>query len=221
MRALLTAKPAAIAGLLLALPQVAMADSLCVCLRCLFGPDQAFVANSGSMLPAIAPGDCIIVRSTGAGSYQPRPGDMVAVVRPSNRQTHVKRVIAVGGQTVQMIGGRLYVNGAPVDTVRLPDYEVPSGVTDRACRNDGREDGRCLVHQWRETLPNDASYPVLDARDNPVSDDSAEQAVPDGHVFLLGDNRDNSLDSRIPAASGGFGMVPLTAIVGLVADVRP
>ncbi len=199
------AKALPLACVFLLSSQTAKADELCICLKCLDGSHKTYVARSASMLPAIAPGQCIVVRVTDPGSFDPELGDVVAVERAASGQTYVKRVVAVGGQRVQMVEGRLHLDGSEVAMAPLPDFEL-------------QDDGG-LARQFRETLPNGASYSVLDTQYDSFTDSGTEQIVPEGHVFLLGDSRDNSLDSRIGRESGGFGMVPLNRILGPVVEI--
>jgi signal peptidase I len=110
---------------------------------------------------------------------------------------YVKRLIGLPGDRIQVIGGLLHINGVPVKRERIGDF-----VDD--------EDGRA-VRRWRETLPNGVTYAVLDLQDNSFLDDTQEYVVPAGHYFMMGDNRDNSLDSRVPSE---VGYVPFENLIG-------
>jgi signal peptidase I len=161
---------------------------------------------------------------------QPARGDVVIFkAPPGNDVDYIKRVIGLPGDQVQMKGGVLWLNGKAVPKVRIEDYVIP--ISDNmlaASANDGRSpcvsvqfefaaaDGTpsCRYPQFRETLPEGKSYNVLDLGPRP-QDDTPAVVVPDGHVFLMGDNRDNSMDSRFPAVEGGgIGIVPQANLVG-------
>ena len=131
----------------------------------------------------------------------PERGDVVVFKLPAdNRTDFIKRVIGLPGDTVQMRDGALWINGAPVareEVGAFVDY-VP-GLGDREIR------------QYRETLPNGVSYFTLDQIEDGPADDTGIFTVPTGHYFMMGDNRDNSSDSRI---SSYVGYVPHENLVG-------
>lgn len=161
---------------------------------------------------------------------QPQRGDVVVFKAPPlNKDDWIKRVIGVPGDTVQMKGGVLWLNNQPVPKVRVADFEVPVtpnllvdqfGNPKQPCGSpqftaklaDGSD--VCRYPQYRETLPGGKTYTVLDfgAREN---DDTDPVIVPEGSVFLMGDNRDNSSDSRVPFERGGLGgPVPQDNLLG-------
>jgi signal peptidase I len=201
---------------------------------------QPFNIPAGSMLPTLYIGDYLVVAKWPYGysrysfpfgvpafdgrifSRLPARGDVVVFRHPDERADLIKRVIGLPGDTVAVRNGRLILNGKPVARSGLPPVRVP--VTPNSpCRvipparpavaeTSGR--AYCVFTAYRETLPGGPSYTVLDQVDHGAADDFAEVRVPAGHVFLMGDNRDDSLDSRFAAYQGGIGMVPLEDLMG-------
>jgi len=149
----------------------------------------------------------------------PERGDIIVVKSPSDGADWIKRLVGLPGDTVELRDGELWLNGAPLLREARPDTEIlVSPNSDclyaphfRAIGPDGAP--VCRFPTFRETLPGGRSYDTIDMaltnRDNfgPVT-------VPDGFLFLMGDNRDNSLDSRVPPEIGGLGLVPWENIVG-------
>lgn len=156
-------------------------------------------------------------------SHLPERGDVVVFVPPGEeREDYIKRVIGLPGDTVEVRDGIVILNGKPVprDDVRpfpitvsanSPCRTVPGAVP--VIRAEGSKRA-CLYRTWHETLPGGASYRVIDQVDNPIADDVPPTKVPAGRLFLMGDNRDDSLDSRFSVAEGGIGMVPVENLVG-------
>jgi signal peptidase I len=200
-----------------------------------------FVIPSESMLPNLLIGDYVYATkwTYGYGHYSvvgrllphgvrlggrsPRRGEVVLFVDPADPSlTYIKRLIGLPGDRVQMRDGLVWLNGRPLPQKPLLDLLVPNapyarclaipGVIDlRATMPDGRP--ACHYLRRQETLPDGTSYVVLDfavAR----SDNTREFLVPRDHYFMLGDNRDNSLDSRFSVEEAGIGMVPRDNLVG-------
>jgi len=148
----------------------------------------------------------------------PERGDVVVFKHPVDRSDYIKRVIGLPGDTIQMVAGVVHIDGVPVKKERIADFVRPVSPYNRCSRMQFREtaaDGTlvCRYPQFRETLPNGRGYDVLDFGLLP-QDTTAPVVVPAGHVFLMGDNRDNSQDSRFPATpGGGVGLVPVENLV--------
>lgn len=207
--------PAAIAAYLLLSSEAAAA---CFCPRCVLPNLRAFEISSESMLPALEVGDCIVGRRWQPDDPLPDRGNLVIFRHPARDTEHVFRLVGLPGDRVQMRDGQLWLNGAPVpqeplaDLVRAVDPGNP-----RRCPLLRLQGNSCVIPQSLETLPGDVSYPVLDLEAGAL-DNTAEIRVPDGHVFVIGDNRDNASDSRLSRAIGGPGVIPLDNIWGIVED---
>ena len=184
---------------------------------------QPFYVPSGSMEPTLLIGDELIVAKYAYGfsryslpvdlgiSFEhrlleslPEYGDVVVFRLPRDpNQVYVKRTIGLPGDRIQMREGRLWINGSI-----LP------------LRRDGRgrvehEDGsEVSATRFIERLPNGREHPIFKLDGKGALDDTREFVVPAGHVFMMGDNRDNSLDSRVPAIAGGVGFVPTENFIG-------
>lgn len=199
-----------------------------------------FSIPSASMLPTLYIGDYLLVAKWPYGYSQysfplgipsfegrllsrtPRRGDVVVFRHPDGSIDLVKRVIGLAGDTVALEGGAVLLNGQPIQRVRLRPVAVPIGANS-PCRavppaipvtNTDTRPPTCLYPAWRETLPGGPSYVTLDQVDAGPADEFGPVTVPAGHVFLMGDNRDDSLDSRFDPATGGVGLVPIENLIG-------
>jgi signal peptidase I len=174
---------------------------------------EPYSVPSGSMVPTLLVGDELIGAkfAYGYGKYSspiglmpdfagrlfyraPERGDVVVFRLPRDPSlTYVKRVIGLPGDRVQMRQGRLYINDALV-----PRRQIGSSADDSL---------------YIETLPGGREHEIVEISDTQSHDDTPIFVVPAGHYFMMGDNRDNSLDSRIAEADGGVGFVPAENLV--------
>jgi signal peptidase I len=208
-----------------------------------------FNIPSESMLPRLENGDYLLAAKWPYGfssfslpfslplipgrvfARQPERGDVVIFkAPPTNDEDYIKRVIGLPGDQIQMVDGQLHINGKPVPKVRVADFEIAVSANTHCyaslyTRDQGfertRADGTriCSYPRFRETLPNGKSYFVLDL-ERTAQDNTPVFVVPEGSLFLMGDNRDNSLDSRFPAfPRQGIGIVPQANLVGKAAIV--
>ena len=150
---------------------------------------------------------------------EPQRGDVVVFRHPVNGQDYIKRLVGLPGETVQVIGGVLHINGQPVQLEDDGIFEEvmtaqgPQRLRPRCENGPVGEGGACLMSRQIETLPGGRSHIVLNiARQS--SDDTPLYTVPAGHYFFMGDNRDNSTDSRVPQQAGGVGFVPYENLIG-------
>ena len=141
----------------------------------------------------------------------PERGDIVIVTPPGANEDYIKRVIGLPGDTVEVRGGRLILNGQPVrreirpDSMIPVDPNAPCGIEFIGFGVQAADGKRyCRLPIVRETLPNGATYDTIDVGESP-GDDYGPVRVPAGHLFLMGDNRDRSADSRFPLEQEGLG----------------
>jgi signal peptidase I len=143
----------------------------------------------------------------------PQRGDVVILKPPLEDSDYIKRVIGLPGDRIAVKQGVVYLNGAPVKRVpeaptKFPvDPNVPCGGDKESQFLKTEADGKqyCEMPRFRETLPNGVSYDTIDLGYFPDIDDYPETTVPDNQVFLMGDNRDESADSRVAPSNNGLG----------------
>jgi signal peptidase I len=179
---------------------------------------QPFRIPSESMMPALLVGDYLFVSkySYGYSRYSlplspplfsgrvlaspPSRGDVAVFRLPSDdSEDYIKRVIGLPGDRIEMRRGVLHINGEPVKRERIEDYVDPE------------QESPVRIEQWRETLPNGVVYRTLNLVEDGPLDDTPVYQVPGGHYFMMGDNRDDSADSRV---LGQVGYVPFENLVG-------
>jgi signal peptidase I len=151
---------------------------------------------------------------------EPERGDVVVFRHPVNGSDFVKRLIGLPGDTIQVKKGILYINGAEAPQVPDGQFEEimgpqgPMGNRPR-CENGAVGNGSiCTRSRYKETLPNGVVHSVLNIDDNGYADNTDVFTVPEGEYFFMGDNRDNSEDSRFSQAVGGVGFVPKENLIG-------
>ncbi|WP_193139837.1 MULTISPECIES: signal peptidase I [unclassified Meridianimarinicoccus] len=199
---------------------------------------QPFWIPSGSMKDTLLIGDFLFVNKMAYGYSQhscpfsmcpfipgrilasePERGDIVVFRHPVTGADFIKRLIGLPGDKVQMRNGQLFLNGEPVPREEAGLFEEvfePQGpVGNRPQCENGPVGigGLCTKTRYTETLPSGKSYDTLNIRDSAL-DNTPVYTVPEGNFFFMGDNRDNSNDSRVPQSARGVGFVPFENLIG-------
>ena len=203
---------------------------------------KPFYIPSQSMMPNLLVGDRLVVTKYPYGfnwssvsfhllprgdwramGSTPEYGDIVIPVHPERSEDYIKRVVGRPGDTIEVRGGQIILNGKPVPQEMEPALDLPYDINNDCSelefevvrKADGTE--ACRVPVFRETMPNGATYLVIDSIENQPLDDFGPITVPRDAVFVMGDNRDHSADSRAPTSPFGGGLggpVPLSNIGG-------
>lgn len=151
---------------------------------------------------------------------EPERGDVVVFRHPVNGSDFIKRLIGLPGDTVQMKNGVVWINGQEVPQTPAGTFEEisepqgPMGNRPRCENGPVGDGGICTRSRFIETLPNGMQHSVLNIDTNGYGDNTDVFTVPPGHYFFMGDNRDNSMDSRYAQAVGGVGMLPAEYLIG-------
>lgn len=174
------------------------------------------------MAPALEPGDCRFARYLNEEFERLDYGDIIFFQHPVLDGEYLNRIAAMGGDTIQLIDGIIWLNGQPLRQEKIADYEIPflpMGPNNSlpSCQNRPERGGFCRTERYIESMPNGKSYEILNIRDTTV-DTTGVFNIPEGFVFVLGDHRDNSVDSRFSQTGSfpGVGLVPLENIIGIV-----
>ena len=200
---------------------------------------QPFWIPSGSMKDTLLIGDFLFVNKMAYGysrvscpfalcpiqgrilGREPQRGDVVVFRHPTRGDDFIKRLIGLPGDRIRMQDGILVLNGQPVPQTPAGTFaepQAPQGPQGSLPCPAGirapTPDGLCIAERAIETLPGGISHDVLNLTDAGPGDNTPEFTVPEGHYFFMGDNRDNSGDSRWPASVGGVGMVPAEYLIG-------
>ena len=188
---------------------------------------QPFNIPSSSLIPTLLIGDYVFVSKYSYGfshfslpafldlapesmpgrlfASEPKRGDVIVFKLPRDGKTdYIKRLIGLPGDKIQLIHGRLYINGTIVERTPLPPYSTLGHF------------GRAVdVPHYEETLPGGAKHEIIQMDgDEGYWDNTGVYEVPPGNYFMMGDNRDNSNDSRLAAAQEGVGFVPFDNLIG-------
>ena len=199
---------------------------------------QPFWIPSGSMKETLLVGDFLFVNKMAYGysrwscpwgmcpfegrifGAMPERGDIVVFRHPTNGADYIKRVVGLPGDRIQMRGGVLYINDEPAPQEaagvfsEVYERQGSAGQYPRCENAPVGEGGQCTKSRFVETLPGGVQHVVLNIEDRGFVDTTPVFTVPEGHFFFMGDNRDNSIDSRVPQNAGGVGMVPFDHLIG-------
>jgi signal peptidase I len=182
---------------------------------------EPFNIPSGSMIPTLLVGDYLFVAKYSYGysryslpfgwppfsgrifGHLPKRGDVAVFKWPRDNSTdYIKRIIGLPGDHIQVRQGQLYINGQPCPRQQEGDFiDDESGI-------------HMVLRRYQETLPNGVRHDILKTTEDGPANNTIDFLVPPDHVFAMGDNRDNSSDSRFPLEQNGVGFVPVDNLVG-------
>ncbi|ASP18801.1 signal peptidase I [Antarctobacter heliothermus] len=150
---------------------------------------------------------------------EPQRGDVVVFRHPVSGRDFIKRLIGLPGERIQMRNGVLHIDGQPVEVTPDGTFEElaapqgPQGLRPRCANGTVGDGATCHKEKLIETLPGGVSHSILNISMQ-GSDNTPVYTVPEGHYFFMGDNRDNSSDSRVPSIANGVGFVPYENLIG-------
>ena len=199
---------------------------------------QPFWIPSGSMKDTLLIGDFLFVNKMAYGysrhscpfsicpfsgrllGSEPERGDVIVFRHPVQGTDFIKRLVGLPGDTVQMRDGVLYLNGEPSTQTPLDPFietkapQGPQALTPRCANDPVGRGGECIKERFAETFPgSETSHDILNIGTF-ETDTTPVYTVPEGQYFFMGDNRDNSRDSRVPRALDGVGFVPFENLIG-------
>lgn len=198
---------------------------------------QPFWIPSGSMKSTLLIGDFLFVNKFAYGyskyscpfsacpfsgrifGSEPERGDVIVFRHPSNGTDYIKRLIGLPGDRIQMIDGALQINDAPVPLepaepfIEVKERQGALGSLPNCANGPVKRGADCIKERAREALPGGATHDILNIHDS-RADNTDVYVVPEGQYFFMGDNRDNSQDSRVPRNIGGVGFVPFEYLIG-------
>lgn len=199
---------------------------------------QPFWIPSGSMKDGLLIGDFIFVNKMAYGysryscplslcpipdrilAKQPKQGDVVVFRHPTQGEDYIKRIIGMPGDTIQITAGQVSINGRALPLKPSGEFSevfAPQGKFQNIPRCTNAPiplAAECVKSRFIETLPKGQKHSILSIQSNAAGDNTPMYTVPKGHYFVLGDNRDNSQDSRYAQINGGVGFVPFKNLLG-------
>lgn len=172
---------------------------------------EAFRVTAAANVPTLVPGDVVVSRAVAELAR----GRFILFADPAGTggPPHLFRIVGLAGDSVAMRGGVLVLNGVAASLEGGPVLEMPPNDHEGRCATGAAPGGPCLVPTARQRHPDLPTHDVADLGASPL-DDMKTVVVPEGHVFVLGDNRDDARDSRQPRSIGGPGIVPVEHILG-------